>query len=299
MYTSSPTGIRAPAPDFDLWTHDLSRDLTRRLRGSPTREFRPSWSPSGEEILFSSNYPGDFDIFVRRSDGSDEPRLLVGEEAREVACDWSLDGQYILYRRQALEEGGDLWYLERPQGGEEWVPRPFLQTHDADDRRARFSPNGRFVAYESNTSGRPEIYVRSFPEGEMQGQVSTNGGIAPSWRADGSELFYVEDDTLVAVPVSTSNGFSSSAAQRLFQRDSLRMGYPGDREYSYGVSPNGERFAVVEPVGAPPGPDLCRPELVRRVPRPRAGLGPSFSRPAQDLLDRNGVAVEMPTLFLG
>jgi len=246
---SSPSGDHVPPKLLPPGNFAL------RLSASADFEFRPVWSPSGEEIVFASNHPGDYDIFLRRADASDEPNLLVGEEARDVACDWSVDGKYILYRRQQLEGGGDLWYLERGEDGTQWTPRPFLETPDADDRRAKFSPNGRFVAYESDASGKVEIYVRSFPDGEMQGRISTEGGIAPRWRADGRELFYVEGDALVAAPVSTEGEFFSGTPRRLFRSAGPAMS-PGGREYPYAVSRDGKRFVVSEQVGQAPEPKI-------------------------------------------
>ena len=110
--------------------------------------------------------------------------------------------------------------------------------------RSRLSPDGRFVAYVSNESGRYEVYVRPFPGGDGKWQVSGNGGTQPRWSHDGKELFYVEGDTLMAVAVATTPSFTSGAVTRLFQDASL----PGT-VHRYDVSADGRRFVLTEPVG--------------------------------------------------
>ena len=114
----------------------------------------------------------------------------------------------------------------------------------------RFSPDGRFVVYQSDKSGRNEIYVRTFPDGENDYQVSANGGVRPRWSHDGKELFYVEGDTLVTTAVSTKPTFTTGTTTPLFQHASFGSGGP-----SYDVSADGRRFVVVEtlePVEAEP-----------------------------------------------
>jgi len=239
---------RAPEPDGELWAHDIEKGATRRLRGTANEEFRPVWSPSGEEVLYSSNEPGDFDLFIRRWDSSDEPRLVIGEEAREVSCDWSSDGLFILFRRQELGATGDMWYLQRDSGeSEEWRAQPFIESPDADIRLARFSPNGRYVAYESDESGSTDIYVRSFPDGEFQGQISSAGGSVPLWGAGGRELFYVEGDVLMTTQVTTEGEFRFGKPERLFRDPNLRY----TRAYPYAPTADSQQFVMPEPVGEP------------------------------------------------
>ena len=126
---------------------------------------------------------------------------------------------------------------------------PFLQTQFTETE-PRFSPDGRFVVYRSDQSGRNEIYVRTFPDGENARRVSINGGQWPRWSRDGKELFYLEGNTLVTAPVSTSPTFTTGAITPLFQHASFGGGGPG-----YDVSADGQRFVVVEtlePVEAEP-----------------------------------------------
>ncbi len=158
----------------DIWIHDLARDLRTRLTTAPEIDYVPVWSAKGDEFAFSSDPMGrDYDIFRQRVDGTAEPEVLVGTPAREVAGDWSQDGKYLIYRRNSPQTRADLWYLLRE--GEDWTPHPFLQT-PANENQPRFSPDSRYVAYVSNQSGRGEVYVRPFPEGETVSRISRNGG---------------------------------------------------------------------------------------------------------------------------
>ena len=113
---------------------------------------------------------------------------------------------------------------------------------------AQFSPEGRFVAYRSDESGQDEVYVLNFPEGGGKWQVSEYGGGQPRWSDDGKELFYVEENTLIAVEVSTAPGFSTGRATRLFEDPS----FAGPRP-DYDVSADGQRFVMIETLEAEPG----------------------------------------------
>jgi hypothetical protein len=133
----------------------------------------------------------------------------------------------------------DLWLLER--SGEGYTSRPFLQTrfHESE---AQFSPDGRLVAYESDESGSDEIYITNFPAGDVKQQVSTRGGRDPRWRRDGNELFYVQDETLVSVPISTGARLSIGEPVSLFSNPNLRW----PRYHNYDVSSDGSRFVLPE-----------------------------------------------------
>jgi Tol biopolymer transport system component len=239
------------ALDFnrDIWIHDLARDLRTRLTTAPEIDYSPVWSAKGDEVGFSSDRIGrDYDIFRQRVDGTGEPEVLVGTPAREAAGDWSQDGNYLIYRRNSPQTGSDLWYLLRE--GEDWTPHPFLQT-PANENRPRFSPDGRYVAYTSNQSGRREVYVRPFPEGENVSRISRNGGRIPRWNSNGKELFYVEGNTLMAVPMSMRPNVTPGNPTRLFDGVEVGGTSPG-----YDVSPDGQQFIIARPVGDPPRPTI-------------------------------------------
>ena len=228
----------------DVWVHEVGRSLKRRLTFDAAPDGRPIWSPSGKEIAFRSNRGEGYDkIYIRPADGTGEPALLVDNPLDEIPNDWSPDGKYLLYSVNGEETAWDLWYLKRKEDGSGFEPVPFLQT-SFSERAAKFSPDGRFVAYVSDESGRNEVYVRPFPGGDGKWQVSGNGGTQPRWGKDGKELFYVERDTLMAVAVATTPSFTSGAVTRLFQ-DAYLLGLDAPR---YDVSGDGRRFVLREPV---------------------------------------------------
>ena len=245
----SPDGRRVAVRGFednndDIWVHEVDRPLKRRLTFQATVDNLPVWSPSGKEIVFRSSRQGNADIYSRPADGTGEPELLVGTDLRERPSDWSPDGKYLLYWVDNLENGRGLglWYLESKEDGSGFDSAPFLQT-SFNEHSAKFSAQGRFVAYVSDQSGQDQVYVRPFPEGEGQWQVSAQGGVQPQWGRDGKELFYVEGDTLMAVEVSTRPSFTTGATTRLFQHPNLRVA-----EHRYDVSADGQRFVLVETI---------------------------------------------------
>ena len=239
------TGYEKGIPESDIWIFDLARSIRTRLTFDPDHDSRPIWSRTGNEIAFASFREGNYDIFVRPADGGGAATALTAGELWEGPGDWSPDGRLLVYDTLGHpERGRDILYLRRKDDGQGFDEVPFLQT-SFNERNPKLSPDGRFVAYQSDESGRFEVYVRPFPEGDGKWPVSRSGGEDPRWSRDGKELFYVEGDTLVAVAVETAPGFSAGEASRLFSDLSLQQGnYP-----NYDVSPDGQRFVTVESVG--------------------------------------------------
>ncbi len=224
----------------DIWIHEVERPVKTLLTTDEARDLWPTWSPSGGRIGFSSGRSGGRDLYVKRADGSAaaEP-LLLTPDGREFLTDWSRDESILLFHREGPTSG--VYYLRKaPDGRYEEVP--FL-TSEFRETRAVFSPDERFVAYTSNESGRREVYIRSFPDSGSKRQVSLQGGLEPRWRADGKELFYVEGDSMMAVPVTTSPSLTVGVPGTLFSTPSLG-GFTGN----YDVTPDGNRFVLVEPV---------------------------------------------------
>ena len=239
--------------DLDVWVYDIARGVGTLLSPGPEYDYGPSWSPSGDEVTFTSLRTGptksNGDIILVKADGGGEEQVLLATSETESVFDWSHDGKYILYDTHDLENGIDLWYLERKEDG--WTPRPFLRT-PFDEAIPRFSPDGRHITYVSNESGQNEVYVDRFPEGGERVTVSSGGGKGARWSRNGKELFYVEGETLIAVSVSTAASFSVGSTTRLFEHASLK-----NSPVPYDVSADGQRFIVAEPVGAePPEPSI-------------------------------------------
>jgi Tol biopolymer transport system component len=197
--------FRTVQGNADIWLLDATR--TTRFTFDPSLDRFPIWSPDGSRIVFDSNRKGRRDLYVKPSNGAGNEEPLL-ETAQDTAPDdWSRDGRFLLYHSSDPQTSWDLWVL--PMQGDR-KPFVFLKTN-FDERRAQFSPDGHWVAYTSNESGRYEIYVRPFSgtsSGASTGgqwQVSTSGGINPRWRADGKELYYIAPDSkLMAAPIAAS-----------------------------------------------------------------------------------------------
>ncbi len=229
----------------DVWVWDLARGVSTRLSTAPEFDALPVWSPAGDEVAFGSLRAGNLDIYLRRADGSGEEQAVAATSENEWPSDWSRDGKYLLYDQSDPETGRDLWYLERGEDGSGWEPHPFLQEPSLQ-AAPKFSPNGRYVAYISDESGQPEVYVQPFPEGGRKVTVSNSGGSQVRWSRDGKELFYAEGERLMVVAVSTEGEFSAGLPTELFEHAGLRtvLNYP-----NYDVSLDGRRFILPEPVG--------------------------------------------------
>ena len=226
----------------DIWIHDLVRGTKTRLTFDEGAEARPTWSPSGREVTYDWVHDGESNIASKAADGTGKATVLVDTEAGVFNPDWSHDGQYLAYHEIGTDTQRDIWYLK--PSGDGFEPTVFLRTA-ANEATAEFSPDGRYLAYVSDESGRREVYVRPFPEGSGKWQVSVNGGMHPGWRHDGGELFYVEESTLMAVSVSTDQGFILGQPQRLFESEDLVANVFGRKPYD--VSADGKRFLTIAP----------------------------------------------------
>ena len=194
----------------DVWFLDGTR-ASRFTFDAAVDEF-PAWSPDGNRIAFDSVRKGAHDLCIKVSSGADEEKLLLETPQDKYANDWSPDGRFLLYQITDPQTGYDLWVLPLEGNQKPW---PFLKTKFAE-LVGLFSPDGRWIAYISNESGQPEIYVRPFvtpgsanSAGNLargQWQVSTAGGIYPRWRRDGKELYYIGvDGQMMAVPISATS----------------------------------------------------------------------------------------------
>ena len=162
------------------------------------------WSPDGARVVFSSLRNGGIsNLFVRPSSGATDEQPLLVTPQRKESLDWSRDGRFLLYSNLDPQTRWDLWVLPLTPTGAPDARKPFpVVRTNFDETEGQFSPDGHWIAYTSNESGRNEIYVRPFPEDGGKSQISAAGGSQPRWRADGKELFYVaQDDRLMAVPM--------------------------------------------------------------------------------------------------
>jgi Tol biopolymer transport system component len=229
----------------DIWIMEISRGMQSRLTFHPRWEVYPVWSPDGSRIAFAWDKEGHTDIYLKAAGGGVE-ELLFKERRATYPLDWSRDGRLLLFSAMDPKTGSDLWLLHL-EGSR--TPKPLLQT-PFNEGEARISPDGRFFAYTSDESGRPEVYVRPLASMAEQWQVSTEGGTKPQWRRDGKELFYLaEDRRLMSLELTDGSGFDRSAPLPLFQTRAPRVDFPGFHSL-YAVTPDGQRFlAVTEPEG--------------------------------------------------
>jgi Tol biopolymer transport system component len=242
----SPDGHRVAAdqtdPDgrnVDIWIHEPARDTTTRLTFDPALDQAPVWSPDGKQVLIASNRSLKFRLYLKNTDGSgSEEELFDFGDGIGNAWDWSRDGKYILIRK-----GTELWSLSWPQR----VAKPLMQAQWTV-RGTQFSPDGRWMAYASNETGKMEIYVSPFPGGNGKWQVSTGGGQEPRWRQDGKELFYLSPDgKMMAAPVTTGVSFEAGSPVTLFQTH-RRQPISSQDVFSYDVSADGRRFLIATKV---------------------------------------------------
>ena len=218
----------------DIWTYALDRDAPNRRTFDPGIDSTPVWSPDSSKLIFSSNRHLKFDLFLKDASGAQEEKLVIEDGPDKYAYDWSRDGKYILYAR-----GLDLWYATLP----DFKTKAFLNA-SGSSRTAQFSPDGRWVAYASNETGKWEIYVTSFPGAQGKWQVSNGGGTQPRWRSDGREIFYLSPDLkIMAAPVASGTTFDSGAPVALFQTNPREL-VATSEQVSYDVSRDGQRFLV-------------------------------------------------------
>jgi Tol biopolymer transport system component len=211
----------------------------------------PVWSPDASQIVFESTRRGTFDLWIKTSSGIEAERLLLEAPDTEYPLDWSADGRFVVYQRTNLNEAWDLMAL--PMTGEDRTPIAIATTSFVE-RMAQLSPDSRWVAYETNESGRPEIVAQAFPKPTERWQVSTAGGVAPRWSRDGSELYFVAPDgAMMAVPMAaTDTRLEPGAPIRLFAAQITGQAF----KHQYDVARDGRFLARRAPVGEAPSPPI-------------------------------------------
>ncbi|PYS32627.1 MAG: hypothetical protein DMF75_11500 [Acidobacteria bacterium] len=240
----SPDGKRAAVSiggrNGDIWIYELARGLRTRLTFDPEAQHDVIWSPDGNRLVFNSSRKGRLDLYQKAADGSGSEELLVESDVDKYPISWSPDGRFLLYGTtfDVPKTKTDLWVL--PVSGDR-KPFPFLQTV-FNESFGQFSPDGGWIAYKSDESGRDEVYVTLFPGPGGKRQISTAGGAFPRWRSDGKEIFYLApDNKLMAVEVKGQGAtLEVGAARVLFD---VRPGNPTSG-YQYDVTSDGQRFLV-------------------------------------------------------
>jgi Tol biopolymer transport system component len=253
----SPDGRRVAVSrrvqgNTDLWLLDGAR--TSRVTFDAALDQSPLWSPYGTRIVFETNRTGPFDLYQTFTMGSGMEELIVSSDQNKAPSSWSADGRFLLYMSVDSTTAVDLWVV--PMTGDDRTPSVFLKTPFSEAWGA-FSPDGRWVAYQSNESGSSEIFVRPFvppvapgtaagPEPTAgQWQVSTAGGVFPVWRPDGKELYYLNPEGAMMAATITVTGSTPApgAPVVLFPTRILGGGASAGLGRSYDVAPDG-RFLI-------------------------------------------------------
>ena len=196
----------------DVLVRDLARGVSTPLAQGDAAEFGPLWTPDGERVIYQSDRP-PYDIFWRDSDALGPEVPLLQNEYDNHASSVSPDGEILAYMENNAETQMDIWLLPL-KGGD---PEIYWKTEFVE-RSPAFSPDGRWIAYSSNESGRFEVYVQSYPDPtEARQQVSTDGGTEPLWARDGRALYYRNGEKMMTASFDTASG-SPGTPSVLFER---------------------------------------------------------------------------------
>jgi eukaryotic-like serine/threonine-protein kinase len=240
----SPDGHRLAVSmgpqESDLYVFDVARGGSTRLTSTPTSELAPIWSPDESRIVFSSDRGAPPFLHAKVLDDHGDGEALLPSGTFDIARDWSRDGKFILFSRSDPSNSLDLWTL--PMQGER-KPQPF-QNSRFNESDGRFSPDGNWIVYVSDESGRPEVYLRPFPGPGQAKRVSIAGGTLPRWRRDGQELFYLQGDQLMVVSVKLRPNFEIGIPSMLFRSGTVTI-------VDYDAGSDGQSFLVNSTVSGP------------------------------------------------
>jgi Tol biopolymer transport system component len=235
----------------DIWLQDLRRDVLTRFTFRSGISYSPVWSPDGARLIFAFQGAGVYatEILQKRAAGNAAEELLLHAGINGVPQDESPDAKWIVYQQDGGKTGDDIWLLPMGKGSAgDNKPIPYLQTPFVE-AGAKFSPDGKWMAYQSNESGQNQVYVQSVPAGAGKWQVSTTGGLAPLWRSDGKEIFYIApDQKLMAVPIKLGSTVEPEAPEALFSLPPPALVQFNSN--SYAPSKDGQRFLVIAPADA-------------------------------------------------
>jgi serine/threonine-protein kinase len=256
----SPEGgriaVRAGDEEDDLWLWDLARRTLTRLTFTPGGDIHPVWTPDGRRLLFGSDREGVRNIFWQAADGTGTVQRLTRSPNVQSPTGLSPDGTRLILDETTPTTGDDI--MEVALVGSQ-PARPLVQSAFIE-RNGVVSPDGRWLAYEANDSGQPEVYVRPYPDvNSGRWQVSAGGGTRPLWSRTGRELFYLSaTGAIVGVGVSAGPSWSSTAPTTLV-KEGYTIAAPVNTGRTYDISPDGQRFLVVK---AATTPDAVPPQLI-------------------------------------
>ncbi len=223
-----------------VWTYNFARSTLTAFTTASASSQSPVWMPDGTRIVYRGTRQGFRNLFWKAGDGSDDEQRLSMNENMQTPVSVSPDGNRLAYTEINRATGNDLWVLTL--GGNQ-TAEPFLRT-PASENNAHFSPDGHWLAYVSNESGRNEIYVQPFPGPGRRSAISTDGGNEPVWSRDARELFYRNGDAVMSVPITFQPTFAAGVPRLLFRSD---FEPTGTGTAGYDVSLDGRRFLMIQP----------------------------------------------------
>ena len=233
-----------------LWIKQLDQGPLRKLTFAGTWNFRPAWTPDGRSVAFVSARGGGTHFYVRRADGSGQAELLLDEEQSIYELTYSPDGEWLMYRRHEQEQDDGSLYAVRV-GADSAVA---LVATEYEETSPAVSPDGRWLAYVSDESGRWHVYVRPFPNtNDGRWLVSTGGGQEPVWAHSGRELFYKGSGNLMVVEVLPGPTFVTGERRVLFSTRGFRS-TPFHQQYD--VTPDDQRFVMIRNLGGQEASEL-------------------------------------------
>jgi Tol biopolymer transport system component len=247
--------------ETEVWLYDLSRKMLTRLTFQGSTNYDPAWTPDGKRVAFHST-TGVVGLFWQMADGSGGLERL--NEFGGAPYSWSPDGQLLAFNDAAATQHIKVLRM----GDRKVVPFPGTSFKEG---AAQFSPDGRWLAYVSDESGRNEIYVQPYPGPGRKWQISTEGGTEPLWNPNGRELFYRSGDKMMAAEIAAQPYFSAGKPKVLFAGQFQQSPNPTPNA-NYDVSPDGQRFLMLKPGERDPAPTQINvvanwfEELKRKVP---------------------------------
>jgi eukaryotic-like serine/threonine-protein kinase len=250
----SPDASRVAVTRMDLssvssniWLDELTRNTLTRFTSAKVGDADPVWSPDGAHVAYASVRSGRTGLYQKAANGAGGEQLLLEPSGSRNLDDWSRDGHFLLYSQVDSKTRADLWVM--PLAGDRqptvYVNSEFNETH------GQFSPDGHWIAYASDESGRPEIYVRPFPLTADSGKwtVSNGGGVMPRWRRDGKELFFLTTNfhTVMVAEVSNTPSFTASVPVPAFSasiQNNAATGGGGSDSFNWDVTADGKKFLL-------------------------------------------------------
>jgi serine/threonine-protein kinase len=210
----------AESSTFDIWVYDLGRStLTKVTFGAD--DSNPRWSPDGTRLGYASSKSGQEEIYVKRGLAPGEDQMVTHNAEAKRLDDWTRDGQALIFEQRNLDTGTDLYLVPLRGDGK---PQPLVKA-PLDQQDARLSPDGKWLAYVSDESGRREVFVQSMNDAGVREQISRDGGSLPRWAPSGKELLYVSQDWVIAVPMGAGPGLHPGQPMKLFLDKANWAGY--------------------------------------------------------------------------